>query len=130
MFLLIICTMILLLNFTGGLFSNIIISFGRPFVEKPLTKRTSFRLAVVTELILLIYIGYYHTVLAPGLETAEIIYWGFVVLAGPLLAALGAQITYIAFAKKIDSLKKQGEKLERDRKSQEREAGTTGAANE
>ncbi|NQV85269.1 MAG: hypothetical protein HQ494_15765 [Rhodospirillales bacterium] len=115
-----ICALILMVNFAGGLFSNIIVSFGGPIHDQGLTKRTSFRLALVSELFLIIYIAYYHTVLVPGIETAEIIFWGFIVLAAPLLAAIGAQLTYVAFAKKIDGLKKQGRQLERAQRDGER----------
>ena len=60
---------------------------------------------MVSELVLLLYIAYYHAVLVSGIDTAQIIYWGFVILAAPLLAALGAQLTYVAFAAKIEELK-------------------------
>ena len=86
-----ICALILMMNLAGGLFSNIILSFGGPIHDRGLTKRTSFRLALVSELFLIIYIAYYHTVLVPGIEVAEMIFWGFMVLAAPLLAAIGAQ---------------------------------------
>ena len=41
--LLIICILALLLNLTGGLFTNIIRGMGGPIFEKSLTTRTSFR---------------------------------------------------------------------------------------
>jgi len=113
------CSLILLGNFTGGMFSNIILSFGGPIFEKPLTKRVSFRFAMASLLLLIIYIAYYHTVLIPGIETAQIIYWGFMVLSSPLLAAIGAQLTYVVFAKKIDGLKKQALRLEREAENEQ-----------
>ena len=112
----IICALALMGNFAGGLFSNIILSFGGPIFERSLTQRTSFRLTLVSELFLIIYIAYYHTVLVPGIETAQMIFWGFMVLASPLLAITGAQLTYVAFAKKIDSLKRKGVRLERQQR--------------
>lgn len=102
--------------FAGGLFSNIILSFGGPIFERSMTQRTSFRLTLVSELFLIIYIAYYHTVLVPGIETAQMIFWGFMVLASPLLAITDAQLTYVAFAKKIDSLKRKGVRLERQQR--------------
>ena len=112
----IVCAPALMGNFAGGLFSNIILSFGGPIFERSLTQRTSFRLTLVSELFLIIYIAYYHTVLVPGIETAQMIFWGFMVLASPLLAITGAQLTYVAFAKKIDSLKRKGVRLERQQR--------------
>ena len=118
--LLIICIVTLLLNFTGGLFTNIIRGMGGPIFEKSLMSRTSFRLALVAELFLIIYIVYYHTVLVPGLETAQMIFWGFMVLAAPLLALIGSQLTYVAFAGKIEGLKKQAIRMEREQREGER----------
>ena len=101
----IICIVVLLGNFAGGLMANILIAFGGPIEKRKLTERTSFRLALVSELIMIVYIVYYHTVLVTGVTTAQIIYWVFTLLAAPILAALGAQLTYLAFAKKIEQLK-------------------------
>jgi hypothetical protein len=77
-------------------------------------------LAVVAELFLIIYIVYYHTVLVPGLETAQMIFWGFMLLASPLLATIGSQLTYVAFASKIEGLKKQALRMEREQRDAER----------
>ena len=100
-------------NFAGGLFTSIIRAFGGPIKQSKLTQRTSFRLALVTELFLIIYVVYYHTVLFPGIETAQIIFWAFVILASPLLAAIGSQLIYVALAAKIQELQKEGRRLER-----------------
>ncbi len=102
----IICIVVLLVNFAGGLMANILVAFGGPIEKRKLTERTSFRLALVSELILIVYIVYYHTILVSGVSTSQIIYWGFTLVAAPILAALGAQLTYVAFAKKIEQLKK------------------------
>ena len=117
-------------NFAGGLFSNIILSFGGPIFERSMTQRTSFRLTLVSELFLIIYIAYYHTVLVPGIETAQMIFWGFMVLASPLLAITGAQLTYVAFAKKIASLKRKGERLERQQRKDNMAKATEEATEE
>ena len=102
----ILCIMVLLVNFAGGLMSNIIAAFGGPIKVRKLTARTSFRLVVASEFFLIAYIVYYHTILVTGVGLAQVIYWGFTLLAAPILAALGAQLMYLAFAKKIEQLKK------------------------
>ena len=101
----IICLVVLLGNFTGGLLSNILIAQGGPIPPRKLTEKTSFRLALVSELMLLVYAVYYHAALMGSINTAQIIYWGFTLMAAPLLAALGAQLSYVAFSKKIEKLK-------------------------
>ena len=102
----IICIMVLLVNFAGGLMANILIAFGGPIEQRKITERTSFRLALMSELILIVYVIYYHTVLVTGITLAQVIFWMFTLIAAPILAALGAQLTYLAFAKKIEELKK------------------------
>jgi hypothetical protein len=52
--LIIICALVLMANFAGGLFTSIIRGFGGPIKPSKLTQRTSFRLALVTELFLII----------------------------------------------------------------------------
>lgn len=116
----IICVLVLLGNFTGGLLSNILLAQGGPIPDRKLTEKTSFRLALVSELMLLIYAVYYHAAVTQTINTAQIIYWGFTLLAAPLLAMLGAQLSYVAFAKKLDKLKadyRNKERAERDNKN-------------
>ena len=122
----IICALVLMLNFAGGLFSQIILAFGGPIHERKMFQRTSFRLALLSELFLIVYIVYYHTVLVPGIEAAEIIYWAFILLAAPLLAAIGAQLIYIALADKIEGLKKEGRRIDRGEEAMEDEEGGPG----
>ena len=110
----IISLLVLLGNFTGGLVSNILVAFGGPREELKITKRTSFRLAMVAELIFLVYIIYYQFVLSrTEFNMAQMVYWGYLLLAAPLLAALGGQLTYLAFSSKIEELKQEFKDLEK-----------------
>jgi len=111
--LIIICSLVMMLNFAGGLFTSSIRAFGGPIKPSKLTQRTSFRLALVTELFLIIYVVYYHSVPVSGIETAQMIYWGFIILASPLLAAIGSQLIYVVMAVKTEELKKEGLRIER-----------------
>ena len=49
-----ICLVVLLGNFAGGMFYNIILASSGPIHERKITQRTSFRLALVSELILIV----------------------------------------------------------------------------
>ncbi len=120
---LIVSTVLLLANFAGGLFSNIILAFGGPIREKKMVQRASFRMAIVSELFLIIYIVYYHMALDIPLEAAAIIYWVFILLASPLLAAIGAQLIYVALSDKIQALEKEGRRIERGEAAVEEEPG-------
>lgn len=114
------CLVVLLGNFAGGMFSSIILAFSGPIHERKITQRTSFRLALVSELVLILYAVYYHAVLVSKIDTGQVIFWVFTLFAAPMLAALGAQLTYIAFAAKIEELKEQGEEIDRAERGESR----------
>ena len=116
----ILCIVVLLVNFTGGLFSNIILAMsGRPIAERPMFQRTSFRLAAASEFLFISYIVYYHTILTSKIVIAQAIFWVFFIIAAPLLAMIGAQIGYLGFKKKIEELKSEEYALEREQGSEE-----------
>ena len=111
----ILCIVVVLVNFMGGLFKNIILAMGgRQIVELPLVQRTSFRLAAATEFFFFAYIVYYHTILTSKIVIAQVIFWVFFLLAGPLLAMLGSQISYLGFKKKIEELKSEDYATEKE----------------
>ena len=121
----ILCIVVLLVNFMGGLFSNIILALnGRPIVKRPLVQRTSFRLAVASEFSFISYIVYYHTILTSGIVVAQVIFWNLFAIGAPMLAILGAQISYLGFKKKIDKLKSGVDEFEEEERYEEMDADT------
>ncbi len=123
----ILCIVVLLVNFTGGLFSNIILAMRtRPIVERWFYQRTSFHLAASSEFFFLCYIGYYHTVLTSGIVIAQAIFWNFFVMAAPVLAMIGAQIGYLSQKKKIDKLKSEKYATEWEQESEGMDADPDG----
>ena len=116
----ILCIVVLLSNFTGGLFSNIILAMsGRLIVERPLLQRTSFRLAAASEFFFIVFIVYYHAIATSEIVIAQVIFWTFTVVCAPLLAMLGAQIGYLGFKKKIEELKSGGEEADTEKGTEE-----------
>ncbi|MCH7863849.1 MAG: hypothetical protein IIC56_01380 [Proteobacteria bacterium] len=123
----ILCIVVLLSNFTGGLLGNIMLAMsGRPIIERPLVQRTSFRLAAALEFFFICYIIYYHTVLTSGIVIAEAIFWLFTLICAPLLAMFGAQVGYLAYKKKIDQLISRGEAIEKEERSGGKAADSDG----
>ena len=121
----ILCIVVMLCCFMGGLFSNIILAMrSSPIVKRPFFKRPSFRLAVATEFFFIAYIVYYHTVLTSGIVIAQVIFWNFTLMAAPLLAMFGAQIGYLTHKKKIDKLKSKKYAMEQQQQSEEMDADT------
>ena len=122
----ILCIVVLLINFTGGLFSNLFMAMrSRPIIVRPLFKRTSFRLAAASEFLFISYIVYYHTILTSGIVIAQVIFWNFTLIAAPLLAMFGAQIGYLTNKKKIDKLKSKKYAMEEQQKSEEEATSET-----
>ena len=116
----ILCIVVLLVNFTGGLIGNIMLAMkSRPIVKRPFFQRTSFRLAAASEFFFISYIVYYHTILTSGMVLAQAIFWNFFVMAAPLLAMFGAQISYLGFKKKIEELKSGGEEADTEKGTEE-----------
>ena len=121
----ILCIVVLLVNFTGGLFSSIFMAMrSRPIAKRPFFQRPSFRLAAAVEFFFIAYIVYYHTVLTSGIVMAQVIFWNFTLMAAPLLAMFGAQIGYLTHKKKIDKLKSKKYAMEQQQQSEEMDADT------
>ena len=99
------CLLTFLVNFSGGLIRSMVLAFGGPIKERPLKDRMSFRLCLATILLLIVYALYYHGVLIQEIETGHLIYWAFSIMAAPLLAVIGSEISGIVFAKKIEANK-------------------------
>ena len=121
----ILCIVMMLCCFTGGLFTNIILAMrSRPIAKRPFFQRPSFRLAAAVEFFFIAYIVYYHTVLTSGIVLAQVIFWNFTLMAAPLLAMFGAQIGYLTHKKKIDKLKSKKYAMEQQQQSEEMDADT------
>ena len=99
------CLLVFLLNFAGGLLRGMILAYGGQFKERPLKDRMSFRLCMASLLLVVVYALYYHGALVQNIETGHLIYWAFTMLAAPLLAIIGSEITSLVFAKRIEAKK-------------------------
>ena len=107
-----VCLLVFLLNFAGGLLRSMVLAFGPPIKERRIRDQISFRLCMATVLVLIVYALYYHGVLIEDIETGHVIYWVFSVLAAPLLGVIGSEITGIIFGKMIERKKAEFRKWE------------------
>lgn len=117
-----VCLIIFLCNFFGGLMRSVILAYGGPIKPRKLKDRMSFRLFLSSVLFLLIYAFYYHAFLIQSIEPTNLVYWGFALLATPLLAVISSQITALIFAEKIARNERAYRKLARARRERRREA--------
>lgn len=121
-----VCVVILLANFAGGLMSSVILANAGPQKERPFTDRIAFRMALMSEIALVIFAIYYHIALIQDVTSTHVVYWCFTLLAAPLLAFIGSQITYLVFSKKIEANKiayRKWEFKQRQRRAQLRKEG-------
>jgi len=97
----IICLLVLLGNFFGGLMNSVVLAMGGPIKRRKLFDRISFRACLFSELLLLVFAFYYHAVLVQSIAVVHIVYWTFTLLSAPVLAYIGSQITYLIYGDQI-----------------------------
>ena len=114
----VVCLVILLGNLLGGLLHSIMLAFGGPRPERKLTDRISFRIVLSSEVFLIIFAIYYHAILIGTVTFAHVVYWGFAMVAAPVLAVIGTQISYMVYAKQIEANKRAYRKWAAGRKAQ------------
>lgn len=98
-----VCLLMFLGNFMGGLLASIMNAYGGPQKPRKMTDKISFRLCLSSELFLMIFAAYYHFWLIEDIQLPHIVYWISTLLISPLLAYIGAQITFLIYQKKIEA---------------------------
>jgi hypothetical protein len=102
MFIAAVCSVILLGNFCGGLVRNLILAFGGPIHPRPLTQTLGFRAVLASEVLLILFAFYYHSMLIGYVTAIHVIFWIFTLLSSPVLAYIGSQVTFLIFQKQIE----------------------------
>jgi len=95
-----------LASLLGGLISGLTTAFGKPGPDRKLTDRMSFRMVTLGEILVVLFILYYHGIVIVSVTPAHVIYWGSALIIGPVLGMLGAQVTELVFTKRIGKNKK------------------------
>ncbi|MEO5337062.1 MAG: hypothetical protein H7841_09230 [Magnetospirillum sp. WYHS-4] len=127
-----VCMVILLSNLFGGLLRNILLAFGGPIKPRTFTETLGFRMALASEAMLVLFATYYHAMLISYVTAVHVVFWMFTLLASPVLAYIGAQVTFLVFQKRIEDRIKAYIVWDRNMKSlrlAEREAAKQAKAN-
>jgi len=98
-------------NFLGGVLSGLTFVYSRKLEQRPLKERISFRLFGFSELILIIFIFFYHVFMIELITTEHIIYWASAIMMMPLLAVISSQLVQVSFSARIDEKKKKLEQI-------------------
>ena len=101
-----ICSFMFMLSLLGGMISALFIINSKLLKPPKLTTRISFRMFILSEIILIFAAGYYHTFMVGHISGAHIVYWIAALMMMPLLAIIGAQLMYIIFSGKMRAKKK------------------------
>ncbi len=117
------CLVIMLGNLFGGLMNSVMLAMGGPIKRRKLFDRMSFRACLFSEILLLVFAGYYHAIMIQSIAVVHIVYWSFTLLAAPVLAFIGSQITYLVYGDKIEKNYRMYKKLMQQKKAN----GKTGA---
>ena len=95
-----------MLSLLGGMISALFVINSKLLKPPKLTTRISFRMFILSEIILIFAAGYYHTFMVGHISGAHVVYWIAVVMMMPLLSVIGAQVMYIIFSGKMKAKKK------------------------
>lgn len=119
-------TLLFSASLLGGILTGLIVVNSSRLVPRPLKERISFRLFMMGEVILLIFIFYYHAFMIENITLSHTIYWISAILMMPLLAIIGSQTIQVAFSGRVkakqEALKRQ-QQAERAKRAQDMEAG-------
>jgi len=111
-------------NLLGGILTGLMVVNSSRLVQRPLKERISFRLFLLSEIMLLIFVLYYHTFMIETISTSHIIYWCSAVMIMPLLAIIGSQtiqVIYSGRTKAKQEAHKRQQQAERAKRTQEME---------
>ena len=115
----------------GGILSALTFVNSTQLQQRPLKERISFRLFLLAELMLFIFIFFYHVFMIEMITLSHIIYWISASLMMPLLAIIGSQLMLVAFSGKMkakdDALRRQQRAIRAKRAKEMEEAGGANA---
>ncbi len=101
-----ICSFMFMLNLLGGMISALFVINSKLLRPPKLTTRISFRMFILSEIVLIFAAAYYHTFMVGHISGAHVVYWIAAAMMMPLLAIIGAQVMYIIFSGKMKAKKK------------------------
>lgn len=117
-----VCLLVFLGNFLGGMLYSISRAYLGAITPRKLSDRISFRLFLLSELFLIVFIFYYHGALIGHVYPGHVVFWLSAMIIAPLLAIIGSQAMYLLLSKQINKNIQAGKK----RKSPSRATSNAG----
>ena len=117
----------------GGIISALMFINSSRLRQRPLKERISYNLFIIAEVILVIFILYYHAFMIEMITVSHAIYWVSAIMMMPLLAIIGSQSIQVVFSGRMRAKREaleRRERAERAKRSQDLDtAAATAAAN-
>lgn len=87
-------------NLLGGILSALAFVNSSQLRPRPLSQRISFRLFLLSEFMLWVFVFFYHVFMIEEIILAHIVYWVSATMMLPLLAIIGSQMMLVVFSSK------------------------------
>ncbi|MCW8915642.1 MAG: hypothetical protein OQK24_07285 [Magnetovibrio sp.] len=110
----------------GGILSALMFVNSNQLVQRPLSERISFRLFIIGEVLLWIFVFFYHVFMIEDIIVAHVVYWISATMMMPLLAIIGSQTMLVTFSGKVKAKAKEYKRRQqamREKRRQEMEEG-------
>lgn len=88
-------------NLLGGILSALFFANSSQLQPRPLKERISFRLFLFSEIILWVFVFFYHVFMIEEIILAHLVYWISATMMLPLLAIIGSQVMYVVFGSRM-----------------------------
>jgi len=115
----------------GGIISALMFVNSKRLQQRPLKERISYRLFIIAEVIMVIFILYYHAFMIEEITASHAIYWMSAIMMMPLLAIIGSQVIQVVYSGRLKAKKealRRREKAVREQRSREADEASTPAA--
>ena|GEM_PF-1314879 len=115
-------------NFLGGIISSLMFVSSRDLKKRPLKERISFRMFCFSELILLVFMFFYHVFMIEMILVEHVVYWLSAMIMMPLLAVIASQTILVSFSAKINekNMKLERQLVQRRKELREKRHAPTG----
>jgi len=87
--------------FLGGILSALAFLNSNNLQPRPLSERISFRLFILAEAVLWIFVFFYHVFMIEAIILAHAVYWVSATMMMGLLAIIGSQLILVSFSGKM-----------------------------
>ena len=110
----------------GGILSALTFVNSNMLTPRPLSERISFRLFIIAELLLWIFVFFYHVFMIESITLSHVVYWVSATLMMPLLGIIGSQSMLVTFSGKVNAKAKEYKRRQsamREKRRKEMEGG-------